>query len=66
LPGIIDHYGWCTWDAFYQEVTQEGVEVGLQSLASGGSPPKFVIIDDGWQSVGGDPEKETNGQDVKK
>jgi len=25
-----------------------------------------VIIDDGWQSVGGDPEEETNGQDVKK
>jgi raffinose synthase len=66
LPGIIDHFGWCTWDAFYQEVTQEGVEAGLQSLASGGTPPKFVIIDDGWQSVGGDPEEETNGQDVKK
>jgi len=29
LPGIIDHFGWCTWDAFYQEVTQEGVEAGL-------------------------------------
>ena len=66
LPGIIDHFGWCTWDAFYQEVTQEGVEAGLQSLASGGTPPKFVIIDDGWQSVGGDPQEETNGQDVKK
>ncbi|KAG5242794.1 galactinol--sucrose galactosyltransferase [Salix suchowensis] len=66
LPGIIDHFGWCTWDAFYQEVTQEGVEAGLQSLVSGGTPPKFVIIDDGWQSVGGDPQEETNGQDVNK
>jgi raffinose synthase len=25
-----------------------------------------VIIDDGWQSDSGDPEEETNGQDVKK
>ncbi|XP_052199124.1 probable galactinol--sucrose galactosyltransferase 6 [Diospyros lotus] len=57
LPGIVDYFGWCTWDAFYQEVTQEGVEAGLQSLASGGAPPKFVIIDDGWQSVGGDLEQ---------
>jgi raffinose synthase len=57
LPGIVDYFGWCTWDAFYQEVTQEGVEAGLESLASGGTPAKFVIIDDGWQSVGGD-EKE--------
>ncbi|KAK4420172.1 putative galactinol--sucrose galactosyltransferase 6 [Sesamum alatum] len=45
LPGIVDYFGWCTWDAFYQEVTQEGVEVGLESLKAGGTPPKFVIID---------------------
>ncbi|KAK6273257.1 hypothetical protein POUND7_010340 [Theobroma cacao] len=60
LPGIIDYFGWCTWDAFYQDVTQEGVESGLESLASGGTPPKFVIIDDGWQSVGADPREENN------
>ncbi|XP_060172034.1 probable galactinol--sucrose galactosyltransferase 6 [Lycium barbarum] len=58
LPNIVDYFGWCTWDAFYQEVTQEGVEAGLESLTAGGVPPKFVIIDDGWQSVGGDPEVE--------
>ncbi|KAM7267771.1 hypothetical protein ACFE04_009937 [Oxalis oulophora] len=54
LPGILDYFGWCTWDAFYQEVTQEGVEAGIESLAAGGAPAKFVIIDDGWQSVAGD------------
>ncbi|KAL5697846.1 galactinol--sucrose galactosyltransferase [Ranunculus cassubicifolius] len=36
-------------------VTQEGVEDGLKSLSDGGVSPKFVIIDDGWQSVGPDP-----------
>ena len=54
LPGIVDFFGWCTWDAFYQEVTQEGVEAGLQSLTAGDTPPKFVIIDDGWQTVEND------------
>ncbi|PKA57941.1 putative galactinol--sucrose galactosyltransferase 6 [Apostasia shenzhenica] len=54
LPGIVDCFGWCTWDAFYQEITQEGVETGLRSLIYGGAPPKFIIIDDGWQSVGSD------------
>eukprot|EP00262_Sarcandra_glabra_P002840 TRINITY_DN13224_c0_g1_i1.p1 TRINITY_DN13224_c0_g1~~TRINITY_DN13224_c0_g1_i1.p1 ORF type:complete len:782 (-),score=109.65 TRINITY_DN13224_c0_g1_i1:169-2514(-) len=58
LPGIVDYFGWCTWDAFYEEVTQEGVETGLASLKAGGTPPKFVIIDDGWQSVGRDPQKQ--------
>ncbi|KAI7728561.1 hypothetical protein M8C21_001079 [Ambrosia artemisiifolia] len=57
LPGIVDYFGWCTWDAFYQDVTQEGVESGLKSLADGGTPAKFVIIDDGWQSVGSDDKK---------
>lgn len=57
LPGIVDYFGWCTWDAFYQEVTQEGVEAGLESLKAGGAPPKFVIIDDGWQSTETDPHK---------
>ncbi|CDY35821.1 BnaC09g37530D [Brassica napus] len=54
LPGIVDYFGWCTWDAFYQDVTQEGVEEGLKSLTAGDTPPKFVIIDDGWQSVEND------------
>lgn len=65
LPGIVDYFGWCTWDAFYQEVTQEGVEAGLESLAKGGTPPKFVIIDDGWQSVGGD-DHSPNDENEKK
>lgn len=58
-PGILDYFGWCTWDAFYQDVTQEGVESGLKSLVAGGTPAKFVIIDDGWQSVEGDLESES-------
>ncbi|KAL9154397.1 hypothetical protein ABFS82_10G110800 [Erythranthe guttata] len=62
LPDIVDYFGWCTWDAFYQEVTQQGVEAGLESLTSGGAPPKFVIIDDGWQSVAGDEEKQQQQQ----
>ncbi|KAJ7570247.1 hypothetical protein O6H91_01G111600 [Diphasiastrum complanatum] len=51
MPGILDWFGWCTWDAFYTDVTSEGVTEGLQSLANGGTPPRFLIIDDGWQSV---------------
>ncbi|VFQ97481.1 unnamed protein product [Cuscuta campestris] len=58
LPGIVDYFGWCTWDAFYKEVTQEGVEAGLETLCSSPTPPKFLIIDDGWQTVGGDESEE--------
>lgn len=55
IPDMLNWFGWCTWDAFYTEVTAEGVKQGLESLEKGGTTPKFVIIDDGWQSVGMDP-----------
>ncbi|XP_057834078.1 probable galactinol--sucrose galactosyltransferase 6 isoform X2 [Cryptomeria japonica] len=58
MPGIIDWFGWCTWDAFYTDVSARGVEDGLKSLSEGGTPPRFVIIDDGWQSVGTDKKEE--------
>ncbi|KAL3747744.1 hypothetical protein ACJRO7_016536 [Eucalyptus globulus] len=66
LPEIVDYFGWCTWDAFYQDVTQEGVEAGLESLTAGGTPPKFVIIDDGWQLVGSDPVAEESSEGENK
>ncbi|KAJ0920670.1 putative glycosyl hydrolase 36, aldolase-type TIM barrel, glycoside hydrolase superfamily [Helianthus annuus] len=52
---MLDWFGWCTWDAFYTDVTSEGVKQGLESFQKGGISPKFIIIDDGWQSVGMDP-----------
>ncbi|KAK4803966.1 hypothetical protein SAY86_003783 [Trapa natans] len=55
IPNMLNWFGWCTWDAFYTEVTTEGVRQGLESMEEGGIPPKFIIIDDGWQSVGMDP-----------
>ncbi|XP_048431958.1 probable galactinol--sucrose galactosyltransferase 2 isoform X2 [Pyrus x bretschneideri] len=51
LPSFLDWFGWCTWDAFYTDVTAEGVEQGLESLSKGGTPPRFLIIDDGWQQI---------------
>eukprot|EP00249_Psilotum_nudum_P004283 c17816_g1_i2 orf=567-2501(+) len=51
MPGILDYFGWCTWDAFYTDVSAEGIREGLKSLEVGGTPARFLIIDDGWQSV---------------
>jgi raffinose synthase len=49
LPAFTDQFGWCTWDAFYQEVSQEKVREGLSSFQKGGVEPRFLILDDGWQ-----------------
>lgn len=40
---------------------------GLQSLASGGTPAKWLIIDDGWQRTDVDPEfRAKPGEEVDK
>ncbi|XP_043704808.1 probable galactinol--sucrose galactosyltransferase 2 isoform X1 [Telopea speciosissima] len=51
IPHNLDWFGWCTWDAFYTEVDPQGIKEGLESLAEGGCPPRFLIIDDGWQDT---------------
>uniref|UniRef100_A0A803P6L3 galactinol--sucrose galactosyltransferase n=1 Tax=Cannabis sativa TaxID=3483 RepID=A0A803P6L3_CANSA len=58
LPSFLDWFGWCTWDAFYTDVTAEGVDEGLKSLSEGGTPPRFLIIDDGWQQIESKPKDE--------
>ncbi|EPS58292.1 stachyose synthetase variant 1, partial [Genlisea aurea] len=55
-PRIYDKFGWCTWDAFYLTVEPVGVWNGVRSLAENGIPPRFLIIDDGWQSINFDTE----------
>lgn len=55
-PGIVDKFGWCTWDAFYLTVNPQGVLEGVKGLVEGGCPPGLVLIDDGWQSIGHDSD----------
>ncbi|RZR80169.1 hypothetical protein BHM03_00006116 [Ensete ventricosum] len=51
VPPIVDKFGWCTWDAFYLTVDPVGVWHGVKDFVDVGLPPRFLIIDDGWQSV---------------
>jgi raffinose synthase len=69
LPRWIDYFGWCTWDAFYLEVSAEKVLSGLASFRAGGISPRCVILDGGWQderderlwSFGGYPSRFPEG-----
>lgn len=55
-PGVVDKFGWCTWDAFYLKVHPQGVWEGVKGLVEGGCPPGMVLIDDGWQSIAHDDD----------
>lgn len=49
LPPHIDSFGWCSWDAFYSAVSAAGLDEAVRGLKSRGTPPRWLIIDDGWQ-----------------
>ena len=51
VPEFVDLFGWCTWDAFYKDVSAEKVLEGLSSFRAGGVEPRLIILDDGWQST---------------
>ncbi|HZU85596.1 MAG TPA: Sip1-related alpha-galactosidase [Polyangiaceae bacterium] len=51
VPDFVDKFGWCTWDAFYQDVSAGKVREGLERFAEGGVRPRWIILDDGWQST---------------
>lgn len=55
-PEIMDLFGWCTWDSFYNQVKGEDIPKGLESFRKGGLVPKLLILDDGWQTTS-DKEK---------
>ncbi|KAI4295150.1 hypothetical protein MLD38_040605 [Melastoma candidum] len=57
VPGLVDKFGWCTWDAFYLLVEPIGIWHGVEEFHQGGVSPRFLIIDDGWQSISFDDQK---------
>lgn len=57
-PDFTELFGWCTWDAFYHDVSADKVKAGLESFAAGGVEPRWMILDDGWQSVKPSPTGE--------
>jgi len=50
VPKFIDYFGWCTWDAFYQTVSEEKVLNALKKWKDSGINLKMMILDDGWLS----------------
>ena len=50
-PEIFEHFGWCSWNAFYQQPTSEKIYSKLDELKEKNIPVKWIIIDDGWSPV---------------
>ncbi|KAI9331864.1 raffinose synthase or seed imbibition protein Sip1-domain-containing protein [Obelidium mucronatum] len=46
-----DRLGWCTWNSFYRDVSEAGIEAGLLNFKESGIKINWLLIDDGWQIV---------------
>lgn len=45
------YLGWCSWDAFYRNVSESGVRQKAEELSEKHVPVKWMVIDDGWMSM---------------
>ncbi len=50
-PEILDYLGWCSWDAFYHQVGEEGLLAKAQEFKEQELPVRWFMIDDGWSQT---------------
>ncbi|MBR5252436.1 MAG: hypothetical protein IKV39_01005 [Clostridia bacterium] len=50
-PEMFENFGWCSWNAFYQQPTSEKIYQKLDEFKEKNIPVKWMIIDDGWSPV---------------
>lgn len=50
-PDMFDYLGWCSWDAFYTDISEEKVLAKGKELKEKEVPVHWMLLDDGWQSV---------------
>ena len=48
VPALFDGFGWCTWDAFYNDVSSALIYEKLEEFREKDIPVKWIIIDAGW------------------
>ena len=53
LPRMFRYLGWCTWNAFYTEVSEEKIREKVREFEEKEVPVRWIMIDDGWLSVKG-------------
>ncbi|MBU6428141.1 MAG: alpha-galactosidase, partial [Cyanobacteria bacterium REEB65] len=68
-PEAFTRLGWCSWNAYHQDVSEGKLLAAADSYSERGLPLGFVLLDDGWSIVrdgklagfGADPQKFPDG-----
>jgi raffinose synthase len=48
VPDFVRYLGWCTWNAFYADVSLDKMLLAMNQFRDGGVMPGFVLVDNGW------------------
>ncbi|MBO5460843.1 MAG: hypothetical protein J5983_03480 [Ruminococcus sp.] len=64
-PEMFNQIGWCSWDAFYQDITEDKVVDKMKEIQEKKIPFGWILLDDGWldqkdfrlRKMSADPEK---------
>lgn len=51
IPEMFRYLGWCSWDAFYREVSEDGIRKKAAELSEKQVPVRWMVIDDGWMTA---------------
>lgn len=51
FPQALRGFGWCTWDALGQEVSEAGIIAKMEEFKRLHVPVSWVLIDDGWSQT---------------
>jgi len=49
-PSIFEYLGWCSWEGFHTDITEEKILEVAKSLRAKHIPVKYFLIDAGWMS----------------
>lgn len=50
-PERLRYFGFCSWDAFYSDVSAAGLEEKLREFREKGISVRWLLIDDGWMQT---------------
>ncbi len=53
-PETLEYLGWCTWNAFYHDVTEKDIINKMEEFKEKNIPVRWVLIDDGWSEYNDD------------
>lgn len=65
-PAMFEDLGWCTWNAMYEDVSEQKIVDGINTFKELGIRIPWLLIDDGWLCIDDEKRLTSMGFDSEK